>query len=204
MKKQRYPLSIHITSLFLVLTTIIGIVLISISYNHSQALLSKSAEGLSLEHAHKLESSYQTSVSPVLTTLNFMAESAFLDEQNDAVRLAPWLKSLALVFNQNPNLVALYHASESGVFTQYRMLTSEMMKTRFDAPEGAYFLINTTHVDGRNEFVYLDKDFQQVDYRLRNDNQFDPRMRPWFVNAQPDGQIRLTQPYFFTFCRPTA
>nr|WP_158118428.1 HD domain-containing phosphohydrolase [Vibrio cidicii] len=199
MKKQRYPLSIHITSLFLVLTTIIGIVLISISYNHSQALLSKSAEGLSLEHANKLESSYQTSVSPVLTTLNFMAESAFLDDQNEATKLTPWLKSLSLIFIQNPNLVALYHASQSGVFTQYRMLNSEMMKTRFDAPEGAYFLINTTHVDGRNEFVYLDKDFQQVDYRLQNDNQFDPRIRPWFVNAEPDGQIRLTQPYFFYF-----
>ncbi|NMS24541.1 cache domain-containing protein, partial [Vibrio parahaemolyticus] len=27
----------------------------------------------------------------------------------------------------------------------------------------------------------------------------DPRIRPWFVNAEPDGQIRLTQPYFFYF-----
>ncbi|HFQ5290012.1 TPA: HD domain-containing phosphohydrolase [Vibrio vulnificus] len=201
MKKQRYPLSIHITSLFLVLTTVVGIVLITISYNHSQTLLTKSAEGLSNEHAHKLESAFQTSVGPILTTLDFMAVSAFLDEYNNENKLKPWLSALAHIFEENPNLVALYHASESGTFTQYRMLNSPTIRQSFSAPANTFFLINNTHVDGTNEFIFLDNQFERIDYKKTNDNKFDPRVRPWFISAEMDGEIRLTEPYFFYFLK---
>ncbi len=40
MRKRKYSLSIHITSLFLILTTLVGSVLIAISYRHAQETVS--------------------------------------------------------------------------------------------------------------------------------------------------------------------
>lgn len=54
MRRRRYPLSIHITSLFLILTTFVGAVLISISYRHSQELLLGTVREVSNEHRDKL------------------------------------------------------------------------------------------------------------------------------------------------------
>ncbi len=73
MKRRRYSLSIHITSLFLVLAMVIGIVLIGISYHHSQQLLTVSAQGLSSENSKKLESAFKQSAAPILTTLVFFS-----------------------------------------------------------------------------------------------------------------------------------
>ncbi len=199
MSKRRYPLSIHITSLFLVLTLVVGVALITISYTHSQALLTQSAKGLSREHSQKLESAFRQSVGPILTTLDMMAVSSFLEDYREQDTLRPWLSSIALIFEQNPNLVALYHGSEQGKFVQYRLLSSHQMRTIFEAPGNAYFLINTTQVDGSNEFIFLDNEFNPLSTRYTQDNQFDPRVRPWYVNAELDGQIRLTEPYFFYF-----
>lgn len=201
MKKKPYPLSIHITSLFLFLTTIVGVALIVISYHHSQALLAKSAEGLSHEHAHKLEASFQTSVVPVLTTLDFMAVSSFLDDYQQPDTLKPWLRTLVHVFEENSNLVALYHASNSGALTQYRVLKSPEIRDRFEAPSNTFLLINNTDMSGRDESIYLDDQFKVIGQKSMNNNQFDPRVRPWFINAELDGEIRLTEPYFFFFLK---
>ncbi|MEF1229300.1 hypothetical protein QTO02_17620, partial [Vibrio fortis] len=67
MRKKRYPLSIHITTLFLVMTSIVGTVLITMSYKHSQQLLLGTIEEVSQEHSNKLELVFKQSVAPVVT-----------------------------------------------------------------------------------------------------------------------------------------
>lgn len=80
MRKRRYSLSIHITTLFLVLTTLVDSVLIAISYRHAQDLLTGSAKELSSENARQLESTFQVKAGPILTTLDFMAMSRSIDD----------------------------------------------------------------------------------------------------------------------------
>ncbi len=78
MRKPRYSLSIHITNLFLILTTLVGVVLIAISYQHSRELLTGSAQELSNENSRKLESTYKQITAPILTTLDFMRSALSL------------------------------------------------------------------------------------------------------------------------------
>lgn len=199
MKKRRYSLSIHITSLFLVLTTLVGTVLIAISYRHSQELLTGSAKELSSENSRKLESTFMVRAGPILTTLDFMALSAVIDERKAPLRAKRFLSSLELIFQRNQGLVALFYANEHGEFTMLRPLRDNKSRERFGAPPKASMMINFTKVDGSNEFHYLDGNHKRIGYKKTNDNEFDPRVRPWFTNADPDGDIRLTEPYFFTF-----
>lgn len=201
MKKRRYSLSIHITSLFLVLTTLVGTVLIAISYRHSQELLTGSAKELSSENSRKLESTFRVRAGPILTTLDFMALSAVIDERKAPLKAKRFLSSLELIFQRNQGLVALFYANDHGEFTMLRPLRDNKSRERFGAPPKASMMINFTKVDGSNEFHYLDGNHKRIGYKKTNDNEFDPRVRPWFTNADPDGDIRLTEPYFFYFLK---
>ncbi|UAB72527.1 metal-dependent phosphohydrolase [Vibrio sp. SCSIO 43132] len=212
MTKHRYPLSIHITSLFMALATVIGSVLIAISYHHSQQLLQGSAKELSNENSLKLETLFREQVAPVLTTLDFMAMSSFIRHQKDSVEKGGWLNSLEIIFQRNTSLVALYYGSDNGDFTLYRPLYNPKTAEQFKAPEGAEILFRSTDIDGRNESMFLDGDSTVLAASIRYDNQYDPRKRPWYAHATDDQKIHLTQPYHFywlqdigvTFVRKTA
>lgn len=201
MRKRRYSLSIHITTLFLVLTTLVGSVLIAISYRHAQDLLTGSAKELSSENARQLESTFQVKAGPILTTLDFMAMSRSIDDHQAPEKHQLFLASLHLIFQRNPGVVALFYANDSGDLTLIRALRTNGDRERFDAPDKAALMINTTNPSGLNRFTFLDGSFRNVGQRQSNDNKFDPRTRPWFSNADLDGEIRLTEPYFFYFLK---
>ncbi|MCL9779995.1 HD domain-containing protein [Vibrio sp. S4M6] len=201
MKKRRYSLSIHITSLFLVLTTLIGVILIAISYQHSQDLLSGSVKELSKENSLKLESAFRQSANPILTTLDFMAFNPIVDQIHPPVKEKRWLASISLRFQRNANLVALFYGSDRGNFTLFRPLKTNKERERFGAPAKATLLLNYTRVSGLNEFYYFDGNLNRIGYKKTNDNEFDPRLRPWYTNAEVDGSIRLTDPYLFYFLK---
>ncbi|RSD31507.1 HD domain-containing phosphohydrolase [Vibrio pectenicida] len=201
MKKRHYSLSIHITSLFLVLTTLVGVVLISISYYHSQELLAVSAKELSNENSRKLESTFKVRAAPILTTLDFMALSAVINEREPPIKAKRFLASANLIFERNQGLVALFYANEHGGFTMLRPLHDKPSRERFEAPPNASIMINFTKAEGLNEFHFFDYDYNRIGYKKTNDNEFDPRVRPWYINAESDGEIRLTEPYFFYFLK---
>lgn len=201
MRKRRYSLSIHITSLFLILTTLVGAVLIAISYQHSRELLTGSAQELSNENSRKLESIFKQSTAPILTTLDFMALNPIIDQDSAPYKETRWLTSIDLIFNRNPGLVALYYANSDGNFTIIRPLRNNKSRQRFDAPDKASMLIHFTKPDGLNEYHFLDGNHKRISKTSDNSNEFDPRVRPWFVNAESDGEIRLTEPYFFYFLK---
>lgn len=201
MRKQRYSLSIHIISLFLCLTALVGTILIVISYQHAQQLLTGSAQELSRENSRKLESTFQVKTGPVLTTLDFMAMNEAIEDHATPTKHANFWSSLKLIFDRNPGVVALYYANDSGDFTLARALRNEADKVRFNAPKDASLMINTTNIEGQNRFFFLDGKLHHVGYTQSQDNNFDPRVRPWFQKANGDGQIRLTDPYFFYFLK---
>ncbi len=199
MKIRRYSLSIHITSLFLILTTIVGSVLIAISYRHAQELLASSAQEVGKENSFKLESTFQQKVGPILTALDFLAMSQVVEQHPSPVEERRFLQYVNLIFERNPELAALYYANEHGDLTLLRALRSNQDRKRFNAPEKANLMVHTTSVNGLDRYYFMDGSYQQVAARESMDNKFDPRLRPWFVNASIDGKIRLTEPYFFYF-----
>lgn len=201
MKKRRYSLSIHITSLFLILTTLIGVILISISFQHSQELLSLSVKELSKENSLKLESSFRQNADPIFTTLDFVALSPIIDQVHPPVKEKRWLASINLMFQRNPGLAALFYGNDKGALTLFRPLRSNKDRQAFNAPQKATMFLNYTKVSGLNEFYYFDGSLNRVGYRKTNDNKFDPRIRPWYTNAESDGSIRLTEPYMFYFLK---
>ncbi|WED24181.1 metal-dependent phosphohydrolase [Vibrio sp. JC009] len=201
MKKRKYSLSIHITSLFLFLAILLGVGLISISFYQSKALLSQIAQELSKEKAHELESAFEKQISPVLTTLDLMATSTLPPVPDSHDKEHNWLKSFKLIFDRNPKLVALFYGSDNGSSTQFRPLRSQQIREQFAATNDAAIMLNYTDMDGKNDFLFYSEELKQTLTNLSRDNKYDPRVRPWYTNAKPDGEIALTSPYHFYYLK---
>ncbi len=202
-KNKRYPLSIHITTLFFALVVAIGISLITISYQHSQTLLEETAGELSNENSLKLQTLFKQQVAPVLTTLDFMAMSSFITHQTDQAEKSGWLSSIDLLFSRNESLVALYYGSNEGRFTLYRPLSNPVVAKQFGAPKGATMLFRDTNLNGRNEAIFYDPNMDVLSTNIKHDNNYDPRVRPWYSKAENSGKISLTQPYRFYWLQDT-
>ncbi len=117
MRRRRYPLSIHITSLFLILTTLAGAVLVHKLPPFTRELLLGTVREISNEHRDKLESVFKQAIAPVITTLNVMAVSPFVSHQTSSTEQESWIALLIdIIFKQNTNLVALFYGSNDGEF----------------------------------------------------------------------------------------
>ncbi len=199
MKKQRYPLSIHITNLFLVVTCAIGSVLIGISYYYAQNILTGIAKQLSYENTRKLESTFRQNASPVLTSIDLIALQPSLSERRPPLSQNHLLASVELIFRRNPYLASLFYANQHGDFTLFRVMRNDEDRQHFQVPDNTKLMVNFTQLDGTNQYYYFDAGLTMISSRQDQNNRFDPRTRPWFNDAQNDGEIRLTQPYLFYF-----
>ncbi|NOJ01729.1 HAMP domain-containing protein [Vibrio kanaloae] len=198
MRRRQYPLSIHITSLFLILTILAGAVLISISYRHSQELLLGTVREISNEHRDKLESVFKQAIAPVITTLNVMAVSPFVAHQTFSIEKESWLASVDIIFKQNKSLVALFYASDDGEFRIFRPLSTNRQRAENNAPAKATMMISSTNLKGENFITFLDGTHQVIS-TMQAESKFNPTARPWFRNAKPNGSIQLSEPYQFYF-----
>lgn len=201
MKVRRYSLSIHVGTLFVLLTAIFGFILIYISYNHAYQLLTHTAKELSLENSRRIESRFQQASSPIMATLDLFAYSSMVNDNVPAEQNTSWLASIDLIFKKYNHLVALYYASNNGEFTIIRPMITQENKQHFNAPDNAVLLINETRIDGRDTYIFLDNNYKEITRVENGNNQFDPTTRLWFKNAQSDGIIRITEPYFFYFLK---
>lgn len=199
MVKRYFSLSIQISTLFMVLVSFIGATLITTGSYYSKQLVNISLIQNHLEKREKIEQTFQQGIAPIITTLDFMAFSHFIDGHFPIDEDIRSLNALHLIFRQNPYLVTVYFGNENGDFTMIVPLFDEENKLRYQAPKEATLLINETLVSGLSVVTFLDQDFIPIKRTKNYEAPFDPRVRPWFINAKNDGLIRLTEPYFFYF-----
>jgi hypothetical protein len=200
MKTPHYSLTLYISGLFMLFAAIIGTVLIAISYQHANQLMAEVAKKTSYENSQKVETIFKREIAPILTVLDWMATDQFITPEQ-AVTDRRWLSFNQLMFSKNPNLVALYIADTHGSFTLLRPMQSQTMRQQFNAPNDAALLINHTETNGLNQHYFLNDQLISFEAQERHDNQYDPRVRPWYATAEIDGHIRATHPYPFYFMK---
>ena len=86
LEKKRFPLHIHIASLFTILVLLIGITLAWVSYKQISDLTFETTETLFEKTIDQLELQFQKEYRPVATSINLLAsaaiaEAATLDER---------------------------------------------------------------------------------------------------------------------------
>ena len=110
------------------------------------------------------------------------------------------LSPFADVLKRQGQIAAIYVGYDNGEFLLVRALRDDVAKSAFDAPEHAAFLYQTIEHRGglmRYRVVFLDTAFKPVSTSDRTDYGFDPRNRPWYVDATKATEVVTTAPYVF-------
>ena len=140
-------------------------------------------------------------VDPADATLRLLAFDPIASAPDLPARVRR-LPVLARLLEQNPLLSAVYIGYADGQFLLLRPLRNAVLRERLAAPQGAAFLLQSRARErGASTLVgrysFYDARLRLITSAARPEYQYDPRTRPWYVEAvQRDEQV-LTEPYVF-------
>ena len=198
---RRFPLHVHLSTLFLTLTLLVGGVIGWLGYQVSREILDSTAGDLEQRIEADLDADFLALIRPTEVAAQVLSVTSLVEAQSLEGRLAhlPLLREL---LNASPALTSLYVGYDSGDFFMVRRLWNDDDRHFFKAPEPAAFLVQSIEnaPGGKSgRFIFLDEDMTS----LRSEDSpdyatgFDPRTRPWYGAAMAaTGQIK-TAPYVF-------
>jgi HD-GYP domain-containing protein (c-di-GMP phosphodiesterase class II) len=213
---RRYPLHVHLSTLFLTLVLAVGGLIGWLGYDVSRQILDDSASDLEVRVEATLQADFLALIRPAELAVHVASVSGLVEARSLEERLHR-LPVLREFLRDLQAVTSLYIGYASGDFFMLRRLWNEEDRALFDAPAGAAYLIQSVEHSpgGRNElFIFLDEKLEH----LRSDASpayaagFDPRTRPWYRAALAAGQLIKTPPYVFyatgkvgmTVARPAA
>ena len=201
MRLGRHPLHIHISTLFLILITVFGLLMAGVGYFSLQRMLQKSADDtiqrvsqLAVSEVDKIASPGRLAVA--MLGHSKLAQSRTLEERMQFVPL------LSEAVERAADLSSVYIGYETGDFFMLRKLTSEDKIRAFNAPPNARYLVQSIHTQGTlqvGRYTYLDNTLEVLkevdqpeyasDYKVQN--------QEWFESSITSFGLVTTPPYLF-------
>ena len=202
--KKRFPLHIHIASLFTILVLIIGITLAWVSYRQISNLTFETTERLFDKTIDELELQFQKEYRPVATSVRLLASAAIAEAETLEERIEH-MPILAEVIKDEPQLTAIYVGYSSGDFFTMRSLKTDHMRTISSAPDGAFYMVEhiSHNEQGENSVkqIFLAEHLEPVGEAQFGTTKYDPRLRPWYQTEESPAVIEITPPYLFAFAQ---
>ncbi|MCE1082975.1 phosphohydrolase [Pseudomonas sp. 165] len=136
-------------------------------------------------------------IDPVHSSIRLLAHNPAA--QTPAQRLER-LPQLVETLDANRMLSAAYMGYPSGEFLLVRRLRDPQLLQRFAAPPGTVFLVQSVSREGgevQGEWRFYDRSLNLLQAQAKPEYRYDPRTRPWFVEASAQPTTVLTHPYVF-------
>ncbi len=137
-------------------------------------------------------------VDPVQSSLRLLASDPLA---GDLAQRLERLPQLVESLNANKMLSAAYVGYANGEFLLVRRLRDPQLLERFAAPPGTVFLVQSVSQQAggamSGQWRFYDRQLNLLQTQAKPDYRFDPRERPWFVDAAGQGTTVLTRPYVF-------
>ena len=199
--KRRFPLHVHISTLFLALILILGGVIGTLSYQASREILETTASDLSTRISRETLSEFKNIIGPAEMATRLLSFDGISVTNSLEERLEN-LGFMREALNNSEALTSIYVGYGNGDFFMVRRIRGESGRKFFNAPEGTAFIVQSIDRVGetpRGRFIYLDAKLATLRSDERPDyaTSFDPRTRDWYKAAlAANGQIK-TPPYLF-------
>lgn len=198
---RRYPLHIHISTLFIILILVVGGAIGGLGYWHSRNLLESHAEDMTTRINRETAGAVDRIVIPAEMAVDLLGfkRTALADTLQDRMAHLGFMHS---ALENSRALTAIYVGYGNGDFFLLRRLSDENERRIFKAPAQSVFVLQSIErkvspPSGR--YLFLDAQMKPLYEEERPDyaSGFDPRQRPWFERASTtSGQIK-TAPYVF-------
>ena len=199
-RKVRYPLHITISTLFIGLILIVGLVLSWLNYSKTSEIILSSADRVYDQLSQDLILDFTATYKPVGETLRLLALSPVVSAASLDQRLES-LGTLSAALENEPSVAAIQVGYENGDYFVVRQVASDYMHGKFDAPDGSVFMVDhiETGPDSGRLLVrlFFDGQLRQLRRLPASTTRYDPRRRPWYTGAAV--HPAATSPYLFYF-----
>ncbi|CFR08073.1 putative chemotactic transducer-related protein [Yersinia kristensenii] len=196
--KSRYPLHIQIAALFTLLIISIGTVIIIFGYSQLTKLTEISTNRQYQKTGEAIAAELDAITRPMMMSVNLLASMQITELSTLEQRMA-FVSKLVEVLKQNDYASAVYTAYPNGDLFMLRRLT-EANRILFHAPENAEWMIQSNRfLDSLPEkrFIYLNEKQQVIAVMPRDNDNYDPRRRDWFILALASPTLVTSPIYMF-------
>ncbi len=196
--KSRYPLHIQIAALFTLLIVSIGIIIIAFGHSQLTKLTEISTNRQYQKTGEAIAAELDAVTRPMMMSVNLLASMQITELSTLEQRMA-FVGKFIEVLQQNNYASAIYSAYPNGDLFMLRRLT-EANRLLFHAPEEAEWMIQSNRfLDSLPEkrFIYLNKQQQVIAVMPRDNDNYDPRQRDWFILAAASPTLVTSPIYIF-------
>jgi len=177
---------------------LLSIVLIRVSINHSREVTTSLSEDIISNYTDALKGQIRTLAAPLSTLLDSLAFTDFVHSKL-AVKDPIWLGTLAKILAKSPHLSTLYFGDEKGNSFVVRPIYDVGNRERLNAPEKSVIMVDYNQFGGDQKRIFFDENMSVITEFLYDNQNYDPRVRPWFIETKHGGNINITEPYYFYF-----
>ncbi|GLQ30790.1 HD domain-containing phosphohydrolase [Litoribrevibacter albus] len=201
MLKHRFSIKIHITTLFISLILILGGVLAWFNYLKVSEILISTSNRLFDHLADEVTDSIENNYFSVISNVKLLAETELPKTDTYADR-QHYESAMIAILDNNPRTAAISLGYPDGDYFIIRAIVSNYMREKFEAPDNARFMIDHIESDDPTRQIqrkFIDNDLKLIGDISYLDTEYNPTIRPWFLQAQQSDSPVTTAPYLFYF-----
>lgn len=173
-----------------------------LSYTASGALLQLASRHIFAAVTDSVSLEVQSAYQPVQRTTVLLADGN-LANANTIEERQEFIPIVTEMLLQHPQALGIQAGYENGDYFMVRQLATPELRQRFSAPEATLFTVD--HLLGdRSQSplrMFYDSNLSLIGEMDIPDEGYDPRIRPWYIEAMNSDQAITTAPYLFFFLR---
>ena len=205
-KLRSIPLHVSILSIFVVLVTVLVGIVVSYNYKNNSEAAIIAADRFLAEIGTSVFERTTRVYEPAFASADLavvLPEVSLLPDVNGH----PMLPVIIDTLDANAGIVSMYMGYATGDFfmvTRLSAIDARAMADRGAPPTARYNVQRvTSRRDGRRVRImkFLDADLRPVGSRVVKNVGYDPRLRPWYIEAIQAESSVLTEPYVYSFSR---
>jgi hypothetical protein len=141
----------------------------------------------------------------VFDTVNLLSMTPIMEASNLEERLQQ-LDLITATMKNREEIAGLQIGYENGDYFIIRPTSSNRLRSLFDAPDNTAFMADNIVTDAVTsqrflERVFFDESMKEIWRKPPEATEYDPRTRPWYLQAVKTGRVAAVAPYLFYFLK---
>ncbi|MEO5345478.1 MAG: hypothetical protein H7834_03750 [Magnetococcus sp. YQC-9] len=196
------PFHINLLSIFLLVVSALCGSVTWYNYNANASSATTAAQVLLQQVNQKIVERFQRAFDPVFSLTDIVTTIRSIKELPTLARPHPSQEFLIQILSHNPQVFAVYMGYDTGDFVEvFNLEPAPDFRQKLKAPEGTHYGVMTIANDDpelpRKRWVFLDKNGFSLGVHPLEKTDYDPRLRPWFINAKETSEAKASDLYVF-------
>lgn len=200
--RKKYRLQIAISTLFIAITILLGLILSWQSFNKTSDIILESANDLYERITQELILDFKATYGSIRGGLRQFRLSPVIKAKTFDERIV-YLPNLLAVLEADQSVFTVSVAYKNGDYFGATLIKSEFMRQKYQAPDNASFVVfyikKTDEEPGfaanTRYTIYFNDKLNEISRSNGEATNFDPRLRPWYQQATDTPHA--TKPYLF-------